>query len=83
MRLPAFADYRDLLEQVDAVSIVVPTSLHHDVALDCIEAGVDILLEKPMTVTLEEADELIAAAQAKTSSSRSVISSVSIRRCLP
>lgn len=62
---PAFSDYRELLGQVEAVSIVVPTSLHHRVALDCIEAGVDILLEKPMTVTLEEADELIAAAKAR------------------
>ena len=43
----------------------MPTVYHHQVALDCIEAGVDILLEKPMTVTLAEADDLIARALKK------------------
>lgn len=61
----AFADHLQLLREVDAVSIVVPTSLHHKVASDCIEAGVDILLEKPMTVTLAEADDLIARCKRK------------------
>ncbi|MBI3608021.1 MAG: Gfo/Idh/MocA family oxidoreductase [Nitrospirae bacterium] len=61
----AFTDYRELLSQVDAVSVVVPTSLHHRVAMDCLDAGLDVLLEKPMTVTLAEADELIARAEAK------------------
>ncbi len=51
--------YQDLLPLVDAVSIVVPTSIHYQVALACIDAGVDMLLEKPMTVTLAEADDLI------------------------
>ena len=61
----AFTDYRQLLPLIDAVSIVVPTSYHHQVALDCIEAGVDILLEKPITTTLDEADDLIRRADAK------------------
>lgn len=61
----AFTDYRELLSLVDAVSIVVPTSYHHQVALDCIEAGVDILLEKPMTTTLAQADDLIRRTDAK------------------
>ncbi len=60
-----FADHRELLKSVDAVSVAVPTSLHHEVALDCIEAGVDILLEKPMTTTIEEADDLIEKADKK------------------
>ncbi len=55
----AFSDYKELLKVVDAVSIVVPTSLHHQVAKECVAADVDMLLEKPMTVTLDEADELI------------------------
>ena len=58
----AFSDYRDLLDEVDAVSIVVPTSLHYHTALDCIAAGRDVLIEKPITTTLEEADELIVKA---------------------
>ncbi len=61
----AFSDYRELLPLVDAVSIVVPTIYHHQEALDCIEAGVDILLEKPVTTTLEEADDLIQRADVK------------------
>lgn len=58
-----FGDYRELLDQVEAVSVVVPTVHHHRVALDCLEHGVDIMLEKPMTTTLEEADELINVAR--------------------
>lgn len=57
-----FADYRQLLEKVEAVSVVVPTSLHHQVAGICLRAGVDVMLEKPMTVTVAEADELVALA---------------------
>ncbi|MFT5698619.1 MAG: putative dehydrogenase [Desulforhopalus sp.] len=60
-----FVDYRELLPLVDAVSIVVPTPLHHKVAGEFLDAGVDVLLEKPMTVTIEEADDLIAKARAK------------------
>lgn len=62
-RTAAFGDYRELLDQVEAVSVVVPTSLHHEVAAACLKAGKDVLLEKPMTTTLAEADELIALAE--------------------
>jgi predicted dehydrogenase len=58
-----FSDYHELLGHVDAVSIAVPTSIHHQVAADALRAGVDVLLEKPMTVTLKEADELIGLAE--------------------
>jgi predicted dehydrogenase len=61
----AFTDYLPLLDKVDAVSIVVPTVYHHKVAVACLEQNVDILLEKPMTTTLAEADELIALADKK------------------
>jgi predicted dehydrogenase len=60
-----FTDYRDLLPKADAVSVVVPTVHHHCTALTCLEHGLDILLEKPMTVTLAEADELIRLAAEK------------------
>ncbi len=59
----AYADHRDLLGKVDAVSIAVPTVAHHETALTFLEAGVHVLLEKPITVTLAEADALIAAAE--------------------
>lgn len=61
----AVADYRALLDGVDLVSIVVPTEHHYAVARGCLEAGLHILVEKPVTRTLEEADELIRLAQAK------------------
>ncbi len=61
----AYTDHAMLLREVDCVSIAVPTSLHHKIASDCIDAGVDILLEKPMTVSLEEADELIRRCEEK------------------
>ncbi|MBU0480109.1 MAG: Gfo/Idh/MocA family oxidoreductase [Proteobacteria bacterium] len=57
-----FTDYRSLLKEVDAVSVVVPTSLHHRIGKECLEAGVDVMLEKPMTTTVAEADELISIA---------------------
>lgn len=59
----SFADYRELLPQVDAVSIVVPTSLHHEVGKVCLQQGVDVLMEKPITTTLSEADDLIHLAR--------------------
>jgi predicted dehydrogenase len=61
----AFADPGDLLGNVDVVSIVVPTILHHRVAKQFLEQGVHVLLEKPVTVTLEQADELIGLAKGK------------------
>jgi len=61
----ALTDYSSLLGNVDAVSVVVPTSLHHSVSRDFLNAGAHVLVEKPITVTVEEADELIAIAQQK------------------
>lgn len=59
----AYVDYHELLPLVDAVSIAVPTSYHCQVAGECLDRGIDVLLEKPMTVTLAEADALIAKAE--------------------
>jgi len=61
----AFTDYHDILDKVDAVSIVVPTSYHHEVASTCLKHGLDIMLEKPMTIDLLEADDLIKIARDK------------------
>jgi predicted dehydrogenase len=57
------SDYRSFLGEVQAVSIATPTSGHFAIAMECLKAGVDILLEKPMTVTVEEADTLIEVAE--------------------
>ncbi|MDD1623161.1 MAG: Gfo/Idh/MocA family oxidoreductase [Methylococcaceae bacterium] len=61
----ALTDYQSLLGEVDAVSIVVPTTLHHMVSKDFLNAGAHVLVEKPITVTVAEADVLIATAKAK------------------
>jgi len=52
-----------LLDDVDAVSIVTPTPAHHAVAMRALERGKHLLIEKPITVTLEEADELLVLAE--------------------
>ncbi len=64
-RTTAYSTYQDLFGKVDAVSIVVPTPSHFTVAMDFLENDVDVLIEKPMTTTLEEADELIRFADSK------------------
>ena len=61
---PALADYREVLDAVDAVSIAVPTELHRDIALPFLQTGVSALVEKPIARSLDEADELVAAAKA-------------------
>lgn len=60
------ADYRDLLERdLDFVTICLPTALHHPVALAALEAGRHVLIEKPVTATYAEAEDLMAAARAR------------------
>jgi predicted dehydrogenase len=59
---PAHTDYRRVLGSVDVASIVVPTEAHYEVARACLEAGVHILVEKPVTRTVEEAHELVQLA---------------------
>jgi predicted dehydrogenase len=60
----AFADAAGLAGLVDAVSIAVPTESHASVALPLIERGVHVLVEKPLTRSLDEADRMLAAARA-------------------
>jgi predicted dehydrogenase len=61
----ALGDYRQLFGRVRGVSVAVPTRLHHDVAEDFLNAGIDVLVEKPMTATLEEGRRLVALARKK------------------
>ncbi|MBA3645359.1 MAG: Gfo/Idh/MocA family oxidoreductase [Gemmatimonadaceae bacterium] len=61
----AATGFEELLGACDAVSIVVPTPAHHAVAKVAIEAGKHVFIEKPITVTLEQADELIALAKTR------------------
>ena len=61
----ALTDYRRLFGRVQCVSIAVPTRFHYRVARDFIEAGIDVLVEKPLTADITEARALVAAAQAR------------------
>jgi len=58
-RTRAMTDYNDLIGKVEAVSIAVPTVLHYQIAKDMLSQGIDVLVEKPMTSTLQHARELI------------------------
>ncbi|UPM49144.1 MULTISPECIES: Gfo/Idh/MocA family protein [unclassified Synechococcus] len=59
-----FADYAELLKEVEAVCIAVPTLVHHRVGMACFDAGVHVLIEKPIAATQDEASDLIRAAKA-------------------
>lgn len=64
--VPVFSSVDELLSaglKLDAVSVAVPTVHHHAVAGRLLEAGVDVLIEKPLAATLEEADDLIQRAE--------------------
>jgi predicted dehydrogenase len=61
--VPAFSDHRALIGQVDVVSVAVPTEQHFHVARDLLQGGVSVLVEKPITPTLDEARELYAVAR--------------------
>ncbi len=56
-------DFRDWIDQVDGVIIAVPTAFHYEVAKECLKQGKHILLEKPLTNNLEQAQELLELAQ--------------------
>lgn len=61
----AWTDYRELLGRVDACSIVVPTIYHYPIARHFLEHGVHVLVEKPITTTVDEAQQLIDLAREK------------------
>jgi virulence factor len=62
-----FEDYQELIKHCDAVCIAVPTRLHYEVGIQCLKAGIHVLIEKPIAATIEEAEELVnAAAESQT-----------------
>ena len=56
----AVSDFRDLFGRIDAACVVVPTRFHYEVASACLENGIDVLVEKPITDDLDSAKELVA-----------------------
>jgi len=61
----ALTDYHELIGEVDAVSIAVPTSLHFEVARNFLDTGCHVLIEKPITETVDQANQLVVLANAK------------------
>mgnify|MGYP000125996648 CR=1 FL=1 len=61
--VPYFRDPDELLSQVDAVSLAGPTPPHFEYAMMCLERGVNVLIEKPITETVEQAEKLVEAAE--------------------
>jgi len=61
-RLAPFTDHRALAARVDCASVAVPTQQHFEVARDLLAAGIDVLVEKPVTTTVEEAKALVELA---------------------
>jgi predicted dehydrogenase len=61
----AFTDYRELLPQVQAVSVAVPTTQHYAVVQECLNHQIDVLAEKPLATSVPEAEELVELARQK------------------
>ncbi len=62
-KVRGFLDYHDIIDMVDAVSIAVPTEVHFEVAMDFLSRGIHILIEKPITYNLKDADLLLEKAE--------------------
>lgn len=63
--LPTFDSFDDLLREVDAVSIAATTSAHFDLAKQCLNAGKHVMIEKPITATIDQGKELVQLAKEK------------------
>jgi predicted dehydrogenase len=61
----AVADFREILGEVDAVSIATPTPAHFGIARECLDRGIHVLVEKPITETLDEARGLVEVAASR------------------
>jgi predicted dehydrogenase len=62
--VPFYSQIDDLLDQAEAISLVTPTPLHFDMAMRCLAKGVHVLVEKPITETVDQAEQLTTAAEA-------------------
>ncbi len=64
-KVETFTDYTKILDKIDAASLVVPTGLHYKIGKDLLLAGKHVLIEKPITTNIREAEELINIAEGK------------------
>ncbi|OCH99328.1 Gfo/Idh/MocA family protein [Legionella jamestowniensis] len=63
LNVPAFLDYHELFGKIEAVSIAATTNQHYEIAKACLARGIHVLIEKPITETVEQANELVALAK--------------------
>jgi predicted dehydrogenase len=63
LNVEAVTDYRQLFDRVDAISIAVPTPLHHAIACEALERGIHVLVEKPIATTIAEAKQMVDTAR--------------------
>ncbi|HAU1151443.1 TPA: Gfo/Idh/MocA family oxidoreductase [Legionella pneumophila] len=63
LNVPAYINYRDLFGKVEAVSIAATTNKHFEIAKFCLQHGIHVLIEKPITETVSQAEELIQLAR--------------------
>jgi len=60
-----FQDYKQLLDEVDAVTVTAPTDTHYQIVIDCLNSGKHVLVEKPIATTSEQSEELVSLAKSK------------------
>jgi predicted dehydrogenase len=65
LRLPTYASHKQVVDKIDAAVIAAPTGLHAEIAEDLLGAGKHLLIEKPLTTRVEDADRLVRAAAAR------------------
>jgi len=65
LKVKAFTNYKDLIGNIDGATVAVPTKDHYLISKDLLSAGIHLLIEKPITQTLEQADELLKIAKSK------------------
>lgn len=63
--IKSFSSLEEMLQEVDAVNIATPTSTHYDIAVKAVKKGIHILIEKPITSEIEEAEEILSMARDK------------------
>lgn len=60
-----FQNYKQLLDEVDAVTVTAPTDTHYQIVIDCLNTGKHVLVEKPIATTSEQSEELVSLAKSK------------------
>jgi predicted dehydrogenase len=84
----AYGDWREMLEgeknrddRIDLVTVATPNATHYEITKAFLEAGFHVLCEKPMTMTVEEGEDIVRTARRPARSARSITATPAIRWC--